>query len=52
MQVFDLTQLRTVTSPPVTFTADLRETSFTSAHTIDINPDSGFAYVNGSGSSI
>jgi choice-of-anchor B domain-containing protein len=48
MQVFDLTRLRSVTNPPVTFTANARDTSFSSAHTININPDSGFAYVNGS----
>lgn len=48
MQVFDLTRLRGVTSPPVTFSADARNTSFTTAHTININPATGFAYVNGS----
>jgi choice-of-anchor B domain-containing protein len=48
MQIFDLTRLRGVTSPPVTFTADARDTSFTNAHTININPATGFAYVNGS----
>jgi choice-of-anchor B domain-containing protein len=48
MQIFDLTRLRGVTSPPVTFTADARDTSFTAAHTININPATGFAYVNGS----
>lgn len=48
MQVFDLTRLRSVTSPPVTFTADARNTSFSNAHTIAINYDTGFAYVNGS----
>jgi choice-of-anchor B domain-containing protein len=48
MQIFDLTRLRGVTSPPVTFTADARDTSFTEAHTININPATGFAYVNGS----
>ena len=48
MQVFDLTRLRSVTSPPVTFTADARDTSFSTAHTVTINYDSGYAYVNGS----
>lgn len=48
MQIFDLTRLRNVTSPPVTFSADNRDTSFTTAHTININPNTGFAYVNGS----
>lgn len=46
MQVFDLTQLRTVASPPVTFTAP-RYTLFGSAHDIAINPDTGFLYVVG-----
>jgi len=48
LQIFDLTRLRGVTSPPVTFNADARDTSFTSAHTININPNTGYAYVNGS----
>lgn len=48
LQVFDLTRLRTVTSPPVTFTADARNTSFSTAHTITVNTQTGFAYVNGS----
>jgi choice-of-anchor B domain-containing protein len=48
MQIFDLTRLRNVSSPPVTFSADARDTSFSSAHTVSINYDTGFAYVNGS----
>lgn len=48
LQIFDLIRLRGVTNPPVTFTADARNTSFTEAHTININPDSGYAYINGS----
>ena len=48
MQIFNLTRLRGVTGPPVTFTADARDTSFTSAHTVHINTATGFAYVNGS----
>jgi choice-of-anchor B domain-containing protein len=48
LQVFDLTKLRTVTSPPVTFTHDARDTSFTHGHTVSVNPDSGYLYVNGS----
>ncbi len=47
MQVFDLTRLRNVTSPPETFTADTRFTGFGSAHNIVINEDSGFAYAVG-----
>lgn len=48
MQIFDLTRLRSVTSPPVTFTANARDTSFSSAHTININPATGTIVVNGS----
>jgi choice-of-anchor B domain-containing protein len=48
LQVFNLTRLRNVTNPPVTFTADARNTSFGNAHNIAINEDSGFAYVIGS----
>ncbi|MDY8135085.1 choice-of-anchor B family protein [Aquimarina sp. 2201CG5-10] len=47
MQVFDLTQLRNVTNPPQTFTADARFTGFGNAHNIVINEDSGFAYAVG-----
>lgn len=49
MQVFDLTRLRNVPSPPVTFSADTNYTEFGSAHNIVINEDSGYAYVVGSG---
>ncbi|MDX1615088.1 MAG: choice-of-anchor B family protein [Candidatus Promineifilaceae bacterium] len=47
MQVFDLTQLRSVTNPPVTFgeTAHYRDNA--SAHNIVINEDSGYAYIVG-----
>lgn len=48
LQVFDLTRLRGVTTPPVTFTHDARDTSFGDAHNIAINESSGFAYVVGS----
>lgn len=44
MQVFDLTQLRDVTSPPQTFSDDALYTGFGSAHNIVINEDSGYAY--------
>lgn len=47
MQVFDLTRLRTVTNPPVTFTVDAHYTGFGSAHNLVINEDSGFAYAVG-----
>ncbi|ONI90946.1 hypothetical protein ALI22I_11000 [Saccharothrix sp. ALI-22-I] len=48
LQIFDLTRLRSVTSPPVTFTADARDTSFTTAHTVSVNTETGYLYVNGS----
>ncbi len=44
MQVFDLTALRGVTSPPVTFVADAVYNGFGSSHNLAINEASGFAY--------
>lgn len=44
MQVFNLTQLRDVSNPPVTFTADARFTGFGNAHNVAINEESGYAY--------
>ena len=44
MQVFDLTLLRNVVSPPVTFTETAWYSGFLRAHNIVINEDSGFAY--------
>ncbi len=49
MQVFDLTRLRNVTSPPVTFTEDAHFDEFGSAHNIIINEDTGYAYPVGAG---
>ena len=49
MQVFDLTQLRTVLSPPVTFANTTHYNEFGGAHNLVINEDSGFAYAVGSG---
>ncbi|MEE8522320.1 MAG: choice-of-anchor B family protein, partial [Thermoanaerobaculia bacterium] len=49
MQVFDLSQLRSVASPPVTFSATAVYSGFGSAHNIVINEDSGFAYAVDSG---
>jgi choice-of-anchor B domain-containing protein len=48
MQVFDLTRLRNVQSPPVTFTEDAHYNNFTSAHTINVDEETGFLYVAGS----
>ena len=47
MQVFDLTQLRNVTSPPVTFTETAHYAGFGSTHTLAMNPRSGYAYAVG-----
>ena len=44
MEVFDLSRLRTVTNPPVTFTPDAEYTGFSTAHNIAINEETGFAY--------
>ena len=44
MQVFDLTRLRNVTAPPVTFDNDAHYSGFGSAHNIAINEESGRAY--------
>ena len=44
MQVFDLTRLRDVSSPPATFTEDAHYDGFGNAHNIVINTESGFAY--------
>lgn len=50
MQVFDLTRLRNVPSPPVTFTEDANYmgSGFSTAHNIAINERTGFAYLVGS----
>ncbi len=47
MQVFDLTRLRSVTNPPVTFTEDAHYNGFGNAHNIVINESTGFAYAVG-----
>jgi choice-of-anchor B domain-containing protein len=47
MQIFDLTQLRHATSPPVTFTQTAHYAGFGSAHTLAMNSRSGFAYAAG-----
>ena len=50
MQVFDLTRLRDVASPPETFTEDAHYDGFGSAHNIVINEETGYAYGVGTGS--
>ena len=47
MQVFDLTRLRNVTSPPETFSSDENYSGFGSAHNIVINESTGYAYIVG-----
>ena len=47
MQVFDLTQLRGVTAPPVTFTETAHYSGFGSTHTLAMNDRTGFAYAVG-----
>ena len=44
MQIFDLSQLCTVASPPATFSETAHYSSFGSTHNIVINEDSGYAY--------
>ncbi|MDC8004628.1 choice-of-anchor B family protein [Aureisphaera galaxeae] len=44
MQIFDLTRLRNVASPPVTFTEDVLYSDFENAHNLAINEDTGYAY--------
>ena len=44
MQVFDLTKLRNVSNPPVTFTSDAHYGGFSNCHNIAINEASGRAY--------
>ncbi|MFC7247645.1 choice-of-anchor B family protein [Catellatospora aurea] len=46
MQVFDLTRLRSVTTPQ-TFAADARYTGFGNSHTLAVNEQTGFIYAVG-----
>ncbi|HEX8189153.1 MAG TPA: choice-of-anchor B family protein [Pyrinomonadaceae bacterium] len=48
MQVFDLTRLRNVTSPPVTFTETAHYNNVSRTHTIAIDEETGYAYLAGS----
>jgi choice-of-anchor B domain-containing protein len=47
VQVFDLSGLLDVQSPPVTFTEDARYTGSSSAHTLTIDEATGYLYVTG-----
>ncbi len=47
MQIFDLTNLRNITNPPVTFTETAHYSGVTKAHNIMINESTGFAYIVG-----
>ncbi|MDH3402699.1 MAG: choice-of-anchor B family protein [Acidobacteriota bacterium] len=44
MQVFDLSQLRDVVTPPVIFAETAHYNGISDAHNIAINPETGFAY--------
>lgn len=48
LQVFDLTQLRDVNDPPVTFSETAHYDGFGSAHNLEINPETETAFVLGS----
>ncbi len=48
LQVFDLGELRDVSEPPVEFTVTAHDDSFGNAHNIQVNEDTGYAYVVGS----
>ncbi|GAB4582002.1 MAG: hypothetical protein Fur0022_47540 [Anaerolineales bacterium] len=48
LQIFDLTELRNVTNPPVTFAETTHYNQFTNGHTVGGNPATNFMYVMGS----
>jgi len=48
LQVFDLTQLRDVENPPVTFAATNHYTGFGNSHNVAVNEETGFLYAVGS----
>lgn len=47
LQVFDLTQVRGVTGPPVTFSETAHYDEFSTSHNVNINEDTGFLYAVG-----
>jgi choice-of-anchor B domain-containing protein len=48
VQIFDLTRLRSVTSPPQTFTADAHYPTVGRSHTLATNPANNMLYASGS----
>jgi len=48
MQVFDLTRLRHIESPPENFREDYLYSKFGNAHNVAVNEESGYAYAVGS----
>ncbi|MDG2306828.1 MAG: choice-of-anchor B family protein [Candidatus Binatia bacterium] len=50
MQVFDLTQLRNVPSPPHSFSATAHYDGFGNCHNLGVNEDTDFVYAVGTGS--
>lgn len=48
LQIFDLRQLRNVANPPVLFDETAHYAGFDNGHTITVNAETGYAYVNGS----
>ena len=49
MQVMDLTDVRGVTGPPITFTETANYAGVSNTHNIAINEDTGYAYLIGTG---
>lgn len=47
MQIFDLRELRNVSNPPKTFAETAHYAGFANGHTITLNADSGYVFVNG-----
>jgi choice-of-anchor B domain-containing protein len=47
LQVFDLTQLDGVTSPPVVFAETAHYDGFSNSHTVNVDPVSGYVYAYG-----
>ncbi len=47
MQIFDLRELRNIATPPKTFSETTHYAGFGNAHTITLNAESGYVFVNG-----